>query len=373
MDINVACTHEHSLLSFSIMEVETCGLCGENISKSAYNCRSCDVWLHKSCASKLLNLPLEISHPLHQQPHHQLELTLLDGLVVFICDKCFYMCSESRYYSCSSSSCNFNLDLACALSVNDDPPHVQGWTKKRTLIQHYSHIHKLKFFKYTKLKKYEYACNWCEKPLSDVCYGCRKCDFYLHDSCKDKIPRTIYDHPFHPYNSHPLRLHHNSATKTYYCNACRADISSASGSSLGLAYWCQICDFRLDFNCAKFSPTLKHECHDHLLTYFPPYIQTTDRLESSPCKVCHNHLWRADSYRCVQCDVNFHLRCMSIPSSAKHRYHMHPLGFKGVFKEDDSGEYYCDACEEERDPKHPIYYCEECKFIAHIECLLNHE
>ncbi|MBA0803894.1 hypothetical protein Gohar_014057 [Gossypium harknessii] len=42
------------------------------------------------------------------------------------------------------------------------------------------------------------------------------------------------------------------------------------------------------------------------------------------------------------------------------------------FIEDDSGKYYCDFCEEERNPNDDIYYCEECngQTIAHIECVL---
>lgn len=36
--------------------------------------------------------------------------------------------------------------------------------------------------------------------------------------------------------------------------------------------------------------------------------------------------------------------------------------------EDDSGEYYCEACERRRNPDRPVYYCEECEYIAHVSC-----
>jgi hypothetical protein len=39
--------------------------------------------------------------------------------------------------------------------------------------------------------------------------------------------------------------------------------------------------------------------------------------------------------------------------------------------EDDSGEYYCDIYEEERDPKHWFYYCEDCSYPAHVVCILG--
>ncbi|WRX22742.1 DC1 - like 10, partial [Theobroma cacao] len=40
-------------------------------------------------------------------------------------------------------------------------------------------------------------------------------------------------------------------------------------------------------------------------------------------------------------------------------------------KEDDCGEYYCDICEEKRDPTHQVYYCKKCTYITHIQCVLN--
>ena len=36
----------------------------------------------------------------------------------------------------------------------------------------------------------------------------------------------------------------------------------------------------------------------------------------------------------------------------------------------DSGEYYCDIYEEERDPNHWFYYCAECSFPAHPKCII---
>lgn len=39
--------------------------------------------------------------------------------------------------------------------------------------------------------------------------------------------------------------------------------------------------------------------------------------------------------------------------------------------EDDSGEYYCVICEEERDPTNWFYYCADCDFAAHPHCILG--
>ncbi|XVF06430.1 hypothetical protein REPUB_Repub06bG0047400 [Reevesia pubescens] len=91
--------------------------------------------------------------------------------------------------------------------------------------------------------------------------------------------------------------------------------------------------------------------------------------------MCHKdipaEIENGNFYRCVQCDINFHLECIPIPPTTKHRYHRHDFMFIDSFIEDDSGEYCCDICEEERDPKHPVYCCKDCKYIAHIHCALD--
>ncbi|XVF42264.1 hypothetical protein PTKIN_Ptkin01aG0346800 [Pterospermum kingtungense] len=373
MDTKLTCTHQNSLTfvylthkaerarTMKIGNLPTvCEVCGEEIvSGESYTCRSCKVWLHKSCANKLLHLPDKISHPLHSQ--HQLELGLHCD-ATFVCDKCLYISAGARYYC---FDCRFDLDLTCASSVND-PLTEQEWRsfkdrKKKQEIQHYSHSHRLTLFNYRKIKEDEYNCYWCEKHLSDICYGCIQCRFFVHEVCRDKIPRTL-KHPFHP--SHPLRL--NLFHETNKCHGCEELIMNGT-----LYYGCQICEFSIDFPCAKLLPTLKHKSHHHLLTFFgqnkeAPY----QKQRKFKCNVCHMTC-DADLYRCVQCDFNLHLQCFPISSSAKHKYHRHQLIFRDSIKEDDSGEYYCDACENERNPKHPVYWCEKCTYIVHIECIVH--
>ncbi|XWS57714.1 hypothetical protein CRYUN_Cryun09bG0197300 [Craigia yunnanensis] len=359
MDIKLACTHQNSLTYW--YGEGRCDVCGEEISHLSYNCRRCNVWLHESCANKLQHLPLEIIHPLHS--HHQLKLQLHRPLD-FFCDKCSYISTGSRY---NCSSCEFILDLKCASSVNDPLPE-EEWRsfkdREKKTILHYSHSHLLILFKYRKIKEDDYNCSWCDKRLldSDVCYGCIECEFFLHEVCTDKIPRT-FRHPFHP--SHPFRLHYREGTDD--CHAC--------GESLFLRvldsplYGCQMCKINVHFRCAKLLPTLKHKCHDHLLTYFGK-IYTDFQREHFECKIC-KMLCDANFYRCVQCGFNFHLQCLQIPSSATHKYHRHQLILMDSVKEDDSEEYYCDVCEEERNPNHPVYCCKKCTYIVHIECVLH--
>ncbi|XP_039001989.1 uncharacterized protein LOC120128371 [Hibiscus syriacus] len=124
-----------------------------------------------------------------------------------------------------------------------------------------------------------------------------------------------------------------------------------------------MCSFCIDMDCAKLLPTLKLACHPHRLAYF----RGTSELD---CRTCGKHCGGGDCIcRCVQCDISFHLKCV-VPSKATSKYHRHPLILTESVKEYDSDEFCCDDCENEKDPKHPVYYCQSCIFVAHIPCVL---
>ncbi|KAH1083792.1 hypothetical protein J1N35_023553, partial [Gossypium stocksii] len=340
MDIIIPPCNRTSHLSWIYLE-ETkksrCEECGGEISGTAFACRWCNDWKHISCADKLnRDLPLEIIHPLHLQ--HRLQL------------QCDY------------------LDLTCGSSISGQLPKDQEPLrfkdgKKKTKF-HYSHSHELGFFKYRRVREKDYDCFWCEKHLlpSEVCYGCTGCQFYLHQVCSDKIPRTL-SHSFHP--NHPLRLTFTDEKRD--CNVC----SNRCYTSTPL-YVCEMCSFWLDFDCAKLSPCLKLDCHHHLLTFFKDFNQKGEEGQDSYCKACGKHCEGTSVYRCVQCHFSLHLKCV-VPSSATHKYHRHPLTMMELIKEDDSEKYYCDVCENERNPKDPVYYCQNCTFIAHIQCVLDQD
>ncbi|KAG8479316.1 hypothetical protein CXB51_029787 [Gossypium anomalum] len=222
MDIIIPPCNHTSHLSYIYLtktNENRCKECGGKISGTAFSCLSCKVWKHISCADKLnRDLPLKIIHPLHSQHRLQLQWNYPEE---FICDKCSYTSIGYRYRC--SSSCDFNLDLTCASSVSGQLPKDQEplrfkYEKKKKIL-HYSHNHELSFFKYRKVREEDYDCLWCEKHLlpSEVCYGCRYCKFYLHQVCKDKIPKTL-SHYFHP--KHPLRLTCKLAFLSDKCNAC---------------------------------------------------------------------------------------------------------------------------------------------------------
>ncbi|KAK8272279.1 hypothetical protein V6Z11_D11G319600, partial [Gossypium hirsutum] len=283
------CNHTSHLSAIYLTETKEsrCEECGGQISGTAFTCIWCKVWKHISCADKLnRDLPLEIIHPLHLQ--HRLQLQW-DYFSDFICDKCLYL-STGCVYKCSS--CDFSLDLTCAPSVSGQLPKDQEPLRfkdgKKKTIFHYSHCHELSFFKYRKVREEVYDCFSCEKHLlpSEVCYVCRLCNFYLHQVCGDKIPRTL-SHSLHP--KHPLRLTYTY--KNRKCNVC----SEVCGTGTPL-YVCEICSFRLDFHCAKLSPSLKLDCHHHLLTFFKDFNKEAEEGQDSYCKACGKHLENASIF-----------------------------------------------------------------------------
>ncbi|TYG96058.1 hypothetical protein ES288_A11G316800v1, partial [Gossypium darwinii] len=363
------CNHTSHLSTIHLRKTtkKSCGECGGKISGTAFTFHSCRVWKHISCADKLnRDLPLEIIHPLHLQ--HRLQL-LWGYDTDFICDKCLYISTGYRYIC---YSCDFYLDLTCASSVSGQLPKDQEPLRfkdgKKKTIFHYSHCHKLGFLKYRKVREEDYDCFWCEKHLlpSEVCHGCPGyCNFYLHLVCSDKIPRTL-SHSFHP--KHPLRLTYPFVAEFDKCNVCSKWLNHNTA-----LYLCEMCNFCLDFNCAKLLSSLKIDCHHHLLTFFKDFIKEGEEGQDSHCKACGKHFGGGASvYSCVQCHFSLHLKCVA-PSSATHKYHRHPLTMMELIKEDDSEKYYCDICENERNPKDSVYYCQSCTFITHIQCILDQD
>ncbi|CAL5407129.1 unnamed protein product [Camellia sinensis] len=72
---------------------------------------------------------------------------------------------------------------------------------------------------------------------------------------------------------------------------------------------------------------------------------------------------------CVQCNLNLHVECIpALQNTAKVETHRRLLTLTDPLPEDDTNEYYCNVCEKERNPKHSVYYCAKCDFVAHIEC-----
>ncbi|XVF42332.1 hypothetical protein PTKIN_Ptkin01aG0352900 [Pterospermum kingtungense] len=125
----------------------------------------------------------------------------------------------------------------------------------------------------------------------------------------------------------------------------------------GIIFGCWECNVVMHYSCANYKiRKIKHECHGHdllhmgkvfSLKHFPGVLLVV-KIVGTPCSAASSAILHVK-----------HIRCM------------HPLTLASSVVEDDSGENYCDICEMARNPEHDVYYCEECKYIAHIDCVIS--
>jgi hypothetical protein len=113
------------------------------------------------------------------------------------------------------------------------------------------------------------------------------------------------------------------------------------------------------FNAVQFR---KHEGHQH------PFCLAQDS-KNRKCKACPKDNKRY-VFVCTKCDFIWGIGCANLPLVARHKYDTHLLKFTYA-GEDNCREYYCLICEEKRDPNHWFYYCKECNFSTHTECVLK--
>ncbi|KAL5786580.1 hypothetical protein ACOSQ2_008972 [Xanthoceras sorbifolium] len=325
-----------------------CLICFKLICEPAYIINEAEQ-MHKSCGE----LPVEIQHPLH--PRHPLKIQFLErDFGDLICDGCRHM-SLSFNYECKK--CKFHLDVKCVLEYEG-----QALVEKVEAFTNY-HRHKLQLLHASisllalqHLNKYYFCCS-CLEPLRDSFYACVRCGLFIHQSCLDTIPEQV-ESSFHA--QHPLfpRI----TTSGYErCRGCGKRVK-------GIELRCQRCEYSFHVSCGKHTtPSIRLVVHKHNLFYVCHSPRRTSR-----CAECRKRCEGA-RYRCVQCNENFHVECI-LPPELTHECHDHPLTLtNSVVPKCNPNEFRCDICEMEGDLKHHVYHCEECYYIAHIECVLSEE
>ncbi|PKI69620.1 uncharacterized protein LOC116210163 [Punica granatum] len=233
---------------------------------------------------------------------------------------------------------------------------------------HPSHSHPLAFcYKYPD----GVSCQECGQPLppGGRAYGCEDCGYYLHFPCL----REVHS-PLHP--QHPLIVRIGQWGHSDGCQIC------VNGTLVGLiTFHCEPCNLRLCMDCVSLAPTWRFEHEGHHFVSIEIGVREDSTISRfyrgrgiRDCPVCgkriDNKFFKCLSPGCL----NFcHFQCIpfDVPKSIKHLYHYHPLSFTEPYAEDGRDEHYCDACEEERDPKVPVYRCEDCNFTAHTSCAIS--
>ncbi|XP_016675197.2 uncharacterized protein [Gossypium hirsutum] len=351
--------HEHPLCFKKVIEQNEsaiCKACFLEILDKAYACKSCKYYIHKTCT----NFPWEVLHPLH--PQHSLKLLSEVRGKIFPCEGC-RDCTEGFVYVCSM--CDFMLDVKCALLrvPKIETQRLKEMEERRPKSCLFNKTHQLSFFNIKAVL--DECCSFCRRYLKGPIYACSDCEYLLHESCLG-FPREmkLQFHPLHPFHS----LLDDSGK---ICYVCKRD------TWYDICNSCVQCDLHLHASCANsLKRVLRSTSHIHNLYYFGPNIKAEgDKYEMQKCGKCRRRLRSSPLSFCMECDTKLHIVECALPPSLKSKYHLHPCTHKPGFMEDDSGQNYCDICEEERDPEDHIYYCTECQghFVAHINCMLNSE
>ncbi|CAH1453481.1 unnamed protein product [Lactuca virosa] len=400
-----------------------CDACNAKDEGLFYECDTCDFWIHKTCAS----LAPTIQLPHH--PNHKLVLvySLPENFFNFlyyceICNK--YIRRNLWLYQCAN--CRYFVHIKCALNAVEQPstprdstspsiddedannllhfPMLEAFTDplklvhfettaqhnddETTNINHWSHEHPLILHVQPQPQANSMSgcsdlievCHGCVRPLSLPYYSCKDgCSFSLHKYCAE-LPLKL-QHPLHPDHSlalintnHSLSLINTDNSldliKTYLllalintwghgnynqCNGCGSFCNT-------FLYKCETCEFKLDVSCAFLPNTIKHKSHKH------PLMQVIDPVPAcTACNMWSNYI----SYACKACSFTLDMYCATrSPDSLGHRYckgHEIPLTYPPVM--DHPEDFFCDICEEEMNPKLPLYYCGKCKNSFHRHCI----
>ncbi|OWM67331.1 uncharacterized protein LOC116207081 [Punica granatum] len=339
-------THPHALIRRVLSEncSINCYFCWQLIQGSAYCCQeSCEYYLHESCA--LMELPLLIlQHPFH--PQHPLKLT------------------PNTRYSCGN--CEYSMDLVLAVATL--PPEnkdEEEESREEDMIQHVAHDHPLSSFS---IKMPEWIpCRGCWLKKSGRVYGCRQCQFLVHESCAQAPPEIR--HPFHPRHSLTLVFDHGNG---FQCQACGMKRFNQ------LAYYCHECRFHLDVPCAtvigtpppedlknKDTPIIQHFSHRHQMTSFHVNMEFGYIL----CPVCDLNI-SGEIYCCPDCIFLIHKSCADklSPETVHFLHPSHPLKLleKPWYS---AGRYGCCCCGRADSGLH--FNCKECMFNLDPNCALR--
>ncbi|KAJ9537615.1 hypothetical protein OSB04_030348 [Centaurea solstitialis] len=259
-------------------------------------------------------------------------------------------------------------------------------------IKHFSHSHSLKLIKsWERIPRWKsmvgdaktwkeiegrgrvffFWCYACTEPIvSGFAYGCLSCSYFLHETCA-KLPSTFV----HNQDMHPLTMKDGSYL-FWSCNVC-----GNQRMIRGLNYHCSICNFRACVKCVNvavaqeaIATTLKNEALSNFNHKGHPQHNLT--LQSRPatfhCDAC-NTKDEDMFYRCDSCDFWIHKTCAFLkPTITLLQHHQHSLDLVYSLPSDFYNYlYFCKFCKKCVQRKEWLYHCANCRFFAHIKCLLN--
>ncbi|XP_047962741.1 uncharacterized protein LOC125207441 isoform X2 [Salvia hispanica] len=373
-----------------------CDACGATRKGSSYTCTNdaCQYWIHERCAS----LPQNLTREDH---HHSLSLSFQVSREYikfdFKCDVCslsflpnywIYHCQLCRYIV--HVKCAFDKPPRITEDIGKDMIHFPTYEVVEQLITPFvmrenggttlippiiipatavdelvnvkykflHHQHELTLVSSTSQHpqilgeeedeenygvRWELICDGCITPISSSSsnyyyMSCSECKYNLHLACFH-LPPQLSSHPLHQHDDNQLVLQScdkHQLWESQYCSLCLYETNQ-------LFYSCTECDFAVDIKCACMPDTIHHAAHPrHLLKC----------CSSSPC------------------DFIVHLKCAMLPASVSSRRwdEHHPLLLTYDATLNRPGDFYCDQCETQMNPRSWMYHCRPCDISFHPGC-----
>ncbi|XP_059446510.1 uncharacterized protein LOC132178066 [Corylus avellana] len=346
----------------------TCQVCGRESKEIAHLCTNCRLLIHSKCAQFLGTIKIR-GHG------HSLTYTFsLSQVKKHKCEVCYEnVDTKNATYYCDDQKCDYIAHLRCAYWIRKESETSDSFDYATHLVEgndlkegekaapkeivHLSHpLHKLNLQNEELLDVKR--CEGCMQfiVLSPF-YGCVECNFSLHIRCT-KLPQKVMQ-PLH--HEHLLSLHEvDSNVQSFESWACKRKRG-------GFNYKCDNrCGERIIFDaqCILIPEVFKHKGHQHRL-FLGGFHQPN-------CNACGQLPYYIQAFECTTCGFRLCIKCATLPLVTRHKYDTHLL-YLTYAAEDNSKEYYCQICEEERDEKLWFYYCKNCDFAAHPRCVLGEE
>ncbi|TYH81928.1 hypothetical protein ES332_D02G020000v1 [Gossypium tomentosum] len=354
--------HEHPFTLLLRGSSFICDACGIEGSCASYICCTCNIMVHKKCTS----LPRIIKSKWHDHRLFHKYFLRREDFRVLDCIMC--NCEVSTEYgSYYCSECDVIFHVNCAMknknsyeiveNEDEESADVSAITKvlewndagEATVIEHITHIHHLTLS--DGVGEYDNkCCDGCLLPISDSFYYCTQCDFFLHKVCVE-LPKV--KQVWHHRCRSSLVLTSNEVFRCVVCGYL----------SKAFAYKCEKCKKHTCLRCIIALTPGTHTCLGHK---HPIFLYTENRGGCVACGCDFNGL-----LRCKDCDFSLDHKCFSLPITSQHKSDEHLLSLTYHDDNSYSESYFCDVCEERRDPNLWFYHCATCDTSAHVNCVLG--
>ncbi|CAH2078567.1 unnamed protein product [Thlaspi arvense] len=363
--------HEHALTLLPSQVSFDCNACGISGDKSPYVCLKCSFMTHKDC----IDLPRVININRHG---HRMFYTFFLGPGEWTCGVCrkrmdgrygAYSCPRCEHYAVHSR-CAARKDVWDGMELERNPEEEDDDEDGEQLfsvidegsIHHF--VHKQHYLRLVQDEYTDDVCSGCALPIATGdFYRCQECHFFLHVSCAN-LPRkiTTFLH-VHPLTLCPDDERSGGPNGLSRCDSCHLYFN-------GFSYRCLECkddNIEFDIRCSSVSVPFVFYGHMH-----PLFVNDLPTTENEKAKICSGCGLEGPIYilSCVECSLHLCMTCATLPVVAKYKYDGHLLSIHSGL-EDPTGGYWCDICEEKIEDKGNHYRCLGCGPVLHASCAVG--